>query len=255
MKKYFVSSDIHSFYTLWKKELKKKGFDEKNPEHILIICGDLFDRGKEAIKCLNFVCKMIKQDRAICICGNHEDLLTELLKRKMAWLHDMSNGTEDTVYQFEKLFKLKEDEYLDFDEICEKVLKNKKFNLYINSLKDYYETPKHIFVHGYIPCGTGKYGDKNYRYNPDWRNDSFYWAKWVNGMDAWSCGIKEEGKTIVCGHWHTSFGNYNLHNVGNGEFEKDSDFETFKDDGIMALDGCIAFSGKVNVEVIEEEDL
>ena len=79
MKKYFISSDIHSFLYVMEKELKKKGFDERNPEHILIICGDLFDRGKETVKCLNFVCKMLKQDRVICIGGNHEDLLMELL--------------------------------------------------------------------------------------------------------------------------------------------------------------------------------
>lgn len=44
MKKYFVASDIHSFYTPFIKELNKTGFDLNNEEHILIICGDLFDK-------------------------------------------------------------------------------------------------------------------------------------------------------------------------------------------------------------------
>jgi len=41
MKKYFVASDTHSFYTPFIKELNKTGFDLNNEEHILIICGDL----------------------------------------------------------------------------------------------------------------------------------------------------------------------------------------------------------------------
>ena len=32
------------------KELNKTGFDLNNEEHILIICGDLFDRGSESLK-------------------------------------------------------------------------------------------------------------------------------------------------------------------------------------------------------------
>ena len=43
MKKYFVASDIHSFYTTFIKELTKTGFDLNNEAHIIIIFGDLFD--------------------------------------------------------------------------------------------------------------------------------------------------------------------------------------------------------------------
>ena len=44
----FVVSDIHSFYSIFKKALDEKGFDINNENHRLIICGDLFDRAKEA---------------------------------------------------------------------------------------------------------------------------------------------------------------------------------------------------------------
>lgn len=60
-----------------------------------------------------------------------------------------------------------------------------------------------------------------------------------------------ENKTIVCGHWHTSFGNYNYHHKGSGEFEEDSDFGIFEDKGIIALDACTAFSKKVNILKLE----
>ena len=48
MKKYFIFSDTHSFFTILKKELDRKGFDVNNKNHILILCGDLFDRGNES---------------------------------------------------------------------------------------------------------------------------------------------------------------------------------------------------------------
>ena len=55
MKKYFVASDIHNFYTPFIKELNKTGFDLNNEEHLLIICGDLFDRGSESLKLYEFI--------------------------------------------------------------------------------------------------------------------------------------------------------------------------------------------------------
>ena len=50
-----MASDIHSFYTPFIKELNKTGFDLNNEEHILIICGDLFDRGSESLKLYEFI--------------------------------------------------------------------------------------------------------------------------------------------------------------------------------------------------------
>ena len=68
MKKYFVSSDIHSFYTPFIKELIKTGFDLNNEEHILIICGDLFDRSDESLKIYEFI-KSLPKERRILIRG------------------------------------------------------------------------------------------------------------------------------------------------------------------------------------------
>ena len=68
MKKYFVASDIYSFYTLCIKELNKTGFDLNNEGHILIICGDLFDRGSESLKLNEFI-KSLPKERRILIRG------------------------------------------------------------------------------------------------------------------------------------------------------------------------------------------
>ncbi len=84
----------------------------------------------------------------------------------------------------------------------------------------------------------------------------------------WSNGIREEGKTIFCGHWHTSWGHAYLHNYG-VEFVDDNNdptvlfpgtvwpfacFDPFIDDGIVAMDACTALSHQVNVVVREVTD-
>ena len=56
--KYFVTADSHGFFSLMHNTLLEKGFDEDNPNHKLIVCGNLMDRGKEA--------HLVR--------GNHEDL-------------------------------------------------------------------------------------------------------------------------------------------------------------------------------------
>jgi len=48
--------------------LNKIGFDLNNEEHILIICGDLFDRGSESSKLYEFI-KSLQKERRILIRG------------------------------------------------------------------------------------------------------------------------------------------------------------------------------------------
>ena len=48
--------------------MNKTGFDLNNEEHILIICGDLFDRGSESSKLYEFI-KSLQKERRILIRG------------------------------------------------------------------------------------------------------------------------------------------------------------------------------------------
>ena len=63
-----------------------------------------------------------------------------------------------------------------------------------------------------------------------------------------------EEKTILCGHWHSSYGHSKYEGKGS-EFGPDADFSPYYGPGVIALDACTAHSGKVNVIVIEDEDL
>lgn len=253
--KYFIFSDVHSFYDELILALNNAGFDKNNPEHIIISCGDLLDRGPKPLQCLKFV-NSLPNERKILIRGNHEDLMEEMITRRKSLHHDWHNGTIQTALDLAGYGLTTFDESEMFDE-----MKNHPdYNKYINSTIDYYEDDKNIFVHGWIPCPPVYNSLIKYGFDENWRNGDWNHARWINGMEAWSQGVRVEGKTIYCGHFHTSWGHSKLHKVGpewdnkystNPEHRK-AHFEPFIDDGICAIDACTAHSHKVNVVVVEK---
>jgi len=98
MKRYFFTSDIHSFYTPLMTALTEKGFDRLNPDHVLVVLGDIFDRGKETLEVYNFL-RSLPNDRIILIKGNHELLYQDLLSKSFPEEHDFKNGTVRTFCQ------------------------------------------------------------------------------------------------------------------------------------------------------------
>lgn len=77
--KYYVISDIHGFYSQLVKALTKAGFFDETEPHKLIVCGDMMDRGTEAVKMQEFMLKLLEEDKLIFVRGNHEDLLISML--------------------------------------------------------------------------------------------------------------------------------------------------------------------------------
>ena len=59
MRSFFVVSDVHSFYSILLKTLDSHGFQVNNPNHILVVCGDIFDRGEESVALYNLLSKTI----------------------------------------------------------------------------------------------------------------------------------------------------------------------------------------------------
>ena len=72
--KYYISADIHGFYTDFHKALDETGYFSVPEPHKLIILGDIFDRGQEAVEMQRFILELLEQDAVILIRGNHEDL-------------------------------------------------------------------------------------------------------------------------------------------------------------------------------------
>ena len=80
--KYFVTSDIHGFYTPFISALNEAGFDENDDNSKLIICGDLLDRGDEAVAVQDYILRLLRKDMVVLIKGNHESLI-EAIQREL----------------------------------------------------------------------------------------------------------------------------------------------------------------------------
>ena len=169
MAKFFVVSDVHSFYKELIEALDKSGFDKYNKNHIFVSCGDLLDRGPDPLSCLQFV-NSLPEERKILIKGNHEELLLEAVKRGHFLAHDYHNKTSETVKMLSGLDIRQHNDR----EILKSAVNNPLWVTYINSCVDYYEDNKHIFVHGWIPFNIVIEYEafKAYKeYNPNWREE------------------------------------------------------------------------------------
>lgn len=225
MKKYFITSDTHGFYSELKQALDESGFDIKNSEHTFVLCGDLFDRGTETLKLYRFI-KSIPKERRILIKGNHEQLFFDLLNKKYPEDHDFHNGTVDTCCRIARMPSISEDittaEYLesgyyfrsgmyydteriepDCQECWNEIKKKVKRSVITKWLKsdewvNYRELGKYILVHSFIPIHDAKpwlpsfyISGHDYSYKEDWRNSID--EEWQDA--AWTCPWKlyEEG--------------------------------------------------------------
>ena len=253
MPKLFCVSDIHGFYDELIEALNKAGFDENNEQHYLVVCGDCFDRGSQPVEVMRYLSSL---PRKILVKGNHESLFQELCERGYPGSHDYSNGTYDSVCEFGNAGLGN-----SFDECCMvayHITKN-----FIDSMVDYFETKNYIFVHGWIPviCKDGLpmhyRRNRKFEFAPSWRyshHSEWEQARWLNGIDMAKNGFVEPNKTIVCGHWHCSYGHMiDRHTID--EFGPYAIWEPYYGNGVIAIDRCTAHTGKVNVLVLEDEFL
>lgn len=253
MAKIFAVSDIHGFYDELIEALNKAGFDENNEQHYLVVCGDCFDRGSQPVEVMRYLSSL---PRKVLVKGNHESLLQELCDRGYPGSHDYSNGTYDSVCEFGNAGLGN-----SFDECC--MVAYHRTKNFIDSMVDYFETKNYIFVHGWIPVtckdGLPMYHRRNrkFEFNPEWRHvhhSDWEQARWLNGIDMARNGFVEPEKTIVCGHWHCSYGHM-IDGYANDEFGPYAFWEPYYGNGVIAIDRCTAYTGKVNVLVLEDEFL
>lgn len=224
--KLFVVSDVHGHARLLKEALNSAGYDKSNENHLLICCGDCFDRGPENTDVLRFFERI---DRKIMIKGNHEERLLEILDTGRLEDHDFMNGTDKTILECFGKYSII-NAYMPIDFSGKTGMINRLYD-FIGEMRNYYETDKYIFLHGWLPNEYGKV-------LTDWRNaDEEHWSEgrwtwWTRGCDMTG---NNESKTIVCGHYPTP----------NGDIYKENSF--------IAIDAGTATRGKVNVLVIEDD--
>lgn len=241
IKKLFVVSDIHGYFSLLKKALDDSGFDPKNPQHLLICCGDYFDRGPENLEVLKFFDKLKYK---VLLRGNHEDMLLKLFNKGQMEPHHYINGTIDTITQFFGKYCL--DPQTDKVDFTGNTRLVDRLTDFIGETIDFYETEHYVFVHGWLPTKTsaGKIS-----IDPNWRKastetwDSCRWVKWTDMCE--NCDRLRD-KTIICGHVPGFFAK---------KFYPDypsDDSKIFYGDGFIVVDAGTYTSGQVNVLVLED---
>lgn len=261
--KYYAISDVHGYYTYMMKALSEAGFFSDKEPCKLIICGDLLDRGGEARRVIKLMLRLAKEKRLVYIRGNHEELFVQcLFDISHGGIRDIAsgrsyhyqNGTWDSLLQ---IAEMSEDEaYGAPNELVRRVTSSPFYKKLLPLCRNYYETPHYVFTHGWLPCITeGSGAHIKYRYDPRWRRaGERAWsdARWLNGMElACKRHITVPDKTVVCGHFHTSYGHSRIKRICS-EWGKDAVFSPFRAKGILAIDACAAHSAKINCVVIED---
>ena len=235
-RKIFVVSDIHGHYTLLKEALDKSGFDGDNPEHLLICCGDYFDRGRENFDVLRFFERL---KHKVLLRGNHEDLLLKLLQTGRVLPHNYINGTMQTLTDFFGKYSIDPvDDTIDFsgknrmvDRVCD----------FIDETVNCYQTENYVFVHGWLPENIKTSIELQKATDNAW--EQARWGKWTEKYD----GSKPlSDKTLVCGHVPTFYAN---------KFDKNRERDNcdiFCGNGVIAIDAGTFDTKQVNVLVIED---
>ena len=240
--KFFVSSDIHGFFDEWQLALNNAGFDINNPNHKIIICGDLFDRGRQSKEIVNFI--LSNKDKIIFVRGNHEDLMQTMIDRNYNTNADLTNGTAYTIIDLCPEWQISE---FDLKEISRETGLQEVLDLSV----DYFETKHYVFVHSWIPVI-----ENCCLYDNDWRKareERWAKARWANPLIMTEYELFEPQKTIVFGHWHCSaFWNRKNPEIFK-EFDDGANYEPFITENYIALDACTIYSKKVNVIVIEDD--
>lgn len=235
-KKLFVVSDVHGHYTILKEELDKAGFDVENGNHILVCCGDYFDRGKENSEVLKFFERL---KHKVLLRGNHEDLLLKLLQTGKVLPHNYINGTMQTLTDFFGKYSIDPvDDTIDFsgktrtvDRVCE----------FIDETVNYFETENYVFVHGWLPDNAETLEERQKATDNLW--EKVRWTKWTEKYDD-SRPLAD--KTLVCGHVPTFYAN---------KFDKSRDeknCEIFCGNGLIVIDAGTFDTKQINVLVIED---
>lgn len=284
MKKYFCVSDVHSFFWPLKEALDTAGFDLNEKDHILLVDGDLFDRGADSLAVYQFV-KSLPKSRRVLIRGNHEQLFLDLLDKDEPGEVDYSNGTLRTLLDLagkngddcidDLSFDVWWDRKQHWAQSLFKRAKNSKTAKAVakwirsDAWVDCFELGDYIFEHCFIPLKSLSGLPMYFEYpkyagleiKKDWREAATETEKlesrWGHPYLLYRKGFFDEelknGKILVCGHWNTS-DFYKIDEPNHViSYEIEDQNPIYLSDHFIGLDACTAKSGRVNCLVLEKD--
>ena len=274
---YFAVSDIHGFILPLKEALANAGFSKEDPNHFLIVLGDVFDRGEDPLEVYEFLSSM-PEDRLVLVKGNHEDAFMKMLRRGYPTPADFHNKTALTLCLLGAKDKEEAREWhealADECNLCfvapmmEKAAHQAKMESLFSSIchsghvqevaswlsspvwKDYFETKGFVLAHSGIPRYSGfRHGDRRQWEEARWANPIFeYRHRYYDP-------VFNQGKKMVVGHFHTSamFEELDPHRLLPNQPEPlewcpwRMDCPIFDNGYLVGIDACTALTGKVNV--------
>lgn len=262
----FIFSDPHGFYDITIKYLNEAGYDETNPHHKLICLGDFTDRGSQSLELYKYLYRLTQEDKAIVLAGNHTKLFIDLLEGSYNPFNYLHNGLNETIADFwhrtapfeswcmlEGNCTMTQGNYAKWVNICRKDINEEYPELlpWLKSLPRYFETKNYIMVHGAIDTKVSDWHNPHcYRGNLiDWDaldfNDGSFFGEQVINTD----------KTIIIGHFGTKQLREMYPNLTTKDDKEPYDILIRDDNKIIAIDSTVALSKKINVLVLEDEEV
>ncbi|WP_027108229.1 metallophosphoesterase family protein [Lacticigenium naphthae] len=226
---FFVVGDIHGEITLVKKLLEHWNSQTQQ----LLFLGDLGDRGENPKECFELVQNLVQTEGAICLKGNHEDMLINYLENpERHYANYLLNGGIKTIQTF--LAGKEMDKADDNPEGWAKSIKAyyPKLLPFLKELPLYYEWGNYLFVHAGVNLMKSNWQDSD--------EQDFVWIR-----EGFFDQPNNTDKIIVFGHTVTSM----LHKNRKDTSIWDSG------DGKIGLDGGAVYGGTLHGVVFDKEGM
>lgn len=166
------------------------------PDSPIVFAGDIPDRGHYSMECFDVVIALVRNGRARCIEGNHEEMFRDALdyarktgKFPEAWLHGHSNG-QSCIDSYAIAAQS-----VRHSDIVAEVDRRGHYRFLKEELVPFIETDDLLITHAPIPATAG----------PGWRSsaEALRWSFLAGHPE--SGFAMDHGKLAVCGHISSRF--------------------------------------------------
>ena len=227
-KEAFVISDIHGMYdlldemlTYWNKETQQ-----------LIFVGDLIDRGPASLKTIEKVKQLQRDYGAICLCGNHEDMLRETLLEPQEYYGRYKRNSGLTTISELLNRPQAELEETSGEELAQQLNQTQPWLLeWLEQLPLYYQFGNFLIVHGGVNPELENWQDSSRR--------DFVWIR-----EPFHSLPNQTGYQIIFGHTPVSY----LHE------DKGTD-RIWQRDTLIGIDGGAVYGGSLYAVRINQQQL